>query len=177
MYTIDGEDALRILDDVPQSSVGAPLPLILSNEGNVVVAYYEQIPQPDWGEPRSVRVVDYETSAEPTTIVAFRHCRAMYFGAPNDEAFAGHPLAARGLHPYSAVEVLRSSWIRQLERMNSVHPYHRPEVFAALHHYILAFHDSTFECVTQAYEVSSLNEKGATFHALPAMLAKLRERA
>ena len=41
MYTIDHEDALRTLDDLPRSSIGAPLPLILSDEHTAVVAYYE----------------------------------------------------------------------------------------------------------------------------------------
>lgn len=168
MYTVDPQDALRTLDDIPQSSVGAPLPLVLSDEQAAVIAYYEQTP---W-DGRSVRVVEAEASAEPTAIVSFRSCRAMYFGAPNDEAFAGHPLAGRGLRPYAAVEVLGSSWIRQLERMNSVHPHHRPEAFGSLHHYILTFHDSTFECVALGYKVFS--ESGPLHQAVPAMLRHLR---
>ena len=51
------------------------------------------------------------------------------FGPPNDEAFDGHPLARRGLRPYGAFEVTHSSWIRQLEQMNSVHPHHSPPLF------------------------------------------------
>jgi hypothetical protein len=173
MYTIDHEDALRTLDDLPRSSIGAPLPLILSDEHTAVVAYYEDAREPTW-DGRTIRIVDAETSAEPTAIVSFHRCRAIYFGAPNDEAFAGHPLAGRGLRPYSAVEVLHSSWIRQLERMNSVHPYHRQEAFASLHHYVLSFHDSTFECVARGYEVSS--RRGPIHHVIPVMLEKLRER-
>lgn len=170
MYTIDRDDTVRTLDDIPQSSTGAPIPLVLSDENTAVIAYYEQ---PPW-DGKSVRVVDAETSDEPTAIVSFRSVRAMYFGAPNDEAFAGHPLARRGLRPYSAAEVLHSSWIRQLERMNSVHPHHQPGAFATLHHYILAFHDSIFECVARGYEVSC--QRGAIHHAIPAMLARLRQR-
>ncbi|MFZ0421744.1 MAG: hypothetical protein WAL80_02575 [Xanthobacteraceae bacterium] len=98
MYTIDRDDTVRTLDDIPQSSTGAPIPLVLSDENTAVIAYYEQ---PPW-DGKSVRVVDAETSDEPTAIVSFRSVRAMYFGAPNDEAFAGHPLARRGLRPYSA---------------------------------------------------------------------------
>ncbi len=73
------------------------------------------------------------------------------FGPPNDEAFAGHPLASRGLQPYGAFEVLASSWIRQLERMNAVHRHHDPEDFAVYRHIVLAFHDSTFECIAEGY--------------------------
>ena len=86
--------------------------------------------------------------------------RSFMFGAPNDEAFAGHPLASRGLHPYGAFEVRSSSWIRQLERMNSVHPFHKPERFQRLKHFVFAFHDSTFECVAESYAISNYEGSG-----------------
>jgi hypothetical protein len=91
---------------------------------------------------------------EPIAIVCFHGCRAHIFGPPNDEAFYGHPLASRGLRPYSVYRVEHSSWIRKLERMNSVHPNHRPEVFWNCQHLIFAFHDSTFECVCDRFDVS-----------------------
>ena len=56
------------------------------------------------------------------------------FGPPNDEAFSGHPLASRGLHPYGAFKIENSSWIRHLEKMNSVHPNHHPERYFKLQH-------------------------------------------
>ena len=74
------------------------------------------------------------------------------FGPPNDEAIEGHPLASQGLSIYSVNEVANSSWIHSLERMNSVHPYHRPEKFAKYRHYIFVFQDSTFECVASGFE-------------------------
>lgn len=151
MYVIDGFDRVELLDDLPQSSVGAPCPLVLGDEYTTVVAYYVESPEPDWTGER-VRVVEPEESAEPAALVRFRGVCAAMFGPPNDEAFHGHPLAGRGLRPYSAAEVHESSWIRTLERMNSVHPDHQPEQYAQLHHFILAFHDSTFECVASGYD-------------------------
>ena len=44
----------------------------------------------------------------------WRLCRSIYA----DEAFSGHPLAERGLQPYSTFEVLDSSWIRGLMKRN-----------------------------------------------------------
>ncbi len=38
--------------------------------------------------------------------------------------------------------------------MNSLHPYHRPERFARYKHFILSFHDTTFECLAEAFSVS-----------------------
>ena len=49
-----------------------------------------------------------------------------------------------------------SSWVRALERMNAVHPHHRPETFASLVHLVFAFRDSTFECVVESYEVETV---------------------
>jgi hypothetical protein len=33
-----------------------------------------------------------------------------------------------------------------------VHAQHRPEQYAQLRHVVLAFHDSTFECVAKSYD-------------------------
>ena len=56
------------------------------------------------------------------------------------------------LEPYGAFEIKHSSWIRQLERMNSVHPHHSPEPFEWLRHYVLSFRDTTFECVAHGFD-------------------------
>jgi len=152
MYEIDDKDKVVPLKDVPQSSVGAPLPLVVADEDQVVLAYYLQAKRPGW-DGRSVRIVDPLTSEEPVALVRFNSCSAHMFGPPNDEAFAGHPLAGRGLHPYGVFQIDNSSWIRKLERMNSVHSQHNPERFWKLQHLIFLFHDSTFECVCRDFEI------------------------
>lgn len=142
MYTVDGRDRVVSLEDVPQSCVGAPMPVVFSDEYSAIVVYITR----DAACP----------GVDDNAFVAFRHRYALMAGPPNDEAFAGHPLAARGLRPYGAFRVEDSSWIRQLERMNAVHPHHDPERFWDLTHYILSFHDSTVECVAGDYTVSVL---------------------
>lgn len=155
MYSVDERDQVAELTDLPQSSVGAPCPLILASEQDLLIAFFLQDAPQGW-DGTEVRVVGAD-SVEPAALVRFYSVYASMFGPPNDEAFSGHPLARRGLHPYGAFEVAGSSWIRQLERMNSVHPYHRPESFREWRHFVLAFHDSTFECVAKGYscQVSS----------------------
>ena len=37
--------------------------------------------------------------------------------------------------------------------MNSVHEYHRAEEFFKLRHLVFAFHDTTFECVCDGFDV------------------------
>jgi hypothetical protein len=93
------------------------------------------------------------------------------FGPPNDEAFHGHPLAERGLHPYGAFRIVNSSWIRTLERMNSVHPHHRPEVFWKRQHFVFAFHDSTFECICNEFDVAKM--RGSIAGVIPDMIGLL----
>lgn len=171
MYEVDNRDEVRELAGVPQSSTGAPLPLIISDENRVVLAYYVHERDPEW-DGRTVRVVGPSAASEPLAIVRFTLCYAHMFGPPNDEAFSGHPLASRGLRPYGAYEVRHSSWIRRLERMNSVHDGHRPETFRNHRHLIFAFHDSTFECVCDGFDVRM--GRGSIGDAVPEMLTLLQ---
>lgn len=170
MYSVDNHDKVTGLENVPQSSVGAPLPILLSDEYKTLLAYVvESIPE-DW-DGTSVRVVDHTSSGELVALIEFRLCHSIMFGSPNDEAFDGHPLASRGLEPYGAFLIENSSWVRQLERMNSVHPNHRAERFARLNHYVFAFHDSTFECVAEGFETSL--HRGSLLDGLRVMQERL----
>jgi hypothetical protein len=153
MYDVDDKDHVNELEGMPQSSVGAPLPFVVSDEYQLVLAYLMQETPVGW-DGTSVRIVGPTSDGEPIALVKFEPCYAYMFGPPNDEAFDGHPLAKRGLHPYGAFEIKHSSWIRRLERMNSVHPSHRPERFWEMRHLVFAFHDSTLECMCDRLEIT-----------------------
>ena len=159
------------LSDVPQCNSGAPLPVVVADEGNLVLAYVVNEPDPNWDGT-------YATAIDPSTpgllfaIVTFQHPRAHFSGPPNDEAFSGHPLHARGLRPYAAFEVENSSWVRALEHMNRVHPNHSPRLFTDLKHFIFAFHDSVFECIARGYSVTLHRCSRHAIHSL--MLEHLR---
>jgi hypothetical protein len=122
----------------------------VASEHFLAVVYFVEDTPAGW-DGSTVRVVGPDSENEHAAVVRFSRPYASMFGPPNDEAFSGHPLSGRGLHPYSAFEVHHSSWIRALERMNAVHPLHRPDHFAAFRHFVLALHDTTFECVAQSY--------------------------
>ena len=171
MYPVDERVKVIELEGVPQSSVGATLPLVLSDEFKILLAYIVQDTPPYW-DGSHVRVIDPSTSGEPLALVEFSAYSSFMFGAPNDEAFAGHPLATRGLHPYGAFQIENSSWIRQLEQMNSVHPYHKHERFERLKHFVFAFHDSTFECVATDFTVSE--HEGSLESLLHVMRSRLQ---
>lgn len=132
---------------MPQSSVGAPNPVVMSNESKTLVAYYIQDNE-----------IDFGNEFEPIAIISFEKCLSTMFGPPNDEAFSGHPLYSRGLKPYSSFIIENSSWLRNLIEMNSVHPYHNEKDFKHYKHYVLSFHDSTFECIAENFSVEIVND-------------------
>ena len=149
MYSVDERDKVIEIRTVPQSSVGAPMPIILSDEHRLLLAYIIQAPSDS-----SLDSIVQQAEGEDFALIEFQRYRSFMFGSPNDEAFSGHPLASRGLHPYACFQIEASSWIRQLERMNSVSFRHDPTRFARYNHYVFAFHDSTFECVAENFIVS-----------------------
>jgi hypothetical protein len=134
------------------------------------LGYIASEPHPNW-DGSYTNTAGNDTEDNLIAIVRFHHPIASLFGPPSDEAFKGHPLSARGLEPYSAMEVKSSSWIRRLERMNSVHPNHRPMHFRTYRHFVFAFHDSTFECVAKDLDVTLL--RGSMNGALERMSAML----
>lgn len=171
MYEIDALDRAIELLEVPQSDVGAPLPLLLSDEHRLLLAYIVSEPDPAW-DGTSVAIVSPASQGLSIAILDFHRPYAQMFGPPNDEAFGGHPLAARGLSPYAAFEVEHSSWIRKHERMNSVHPRHDRERFLARkRHFVFAFHDSTFECVAEGFSVNII--RGSMQSAATCMIEML----
>jgi hypothetical protein len=153
-YTPDARDRVVPIAGAPQPDVGAPLPVVLANEYRLVLVYLLQNTPEGWDGTQAPRIVSPESEDVPVAVVEFQRPHAHLFGPPNDEAFSGHPLSGRGLSPYGAYVIEGSSWIRALERMNSVHEHHDPGRFWKLTHYVFAFHDSTFECVADEFSVS-----------------------
>jgi hypothetical protein len=115
----------------------------------------------DWPQPATVsepRVLAddttlslmYSTGGDRYAVVRFPLCTYFAFGAPNDEALGGHPLARVGLRHYSVHEVHGSALVGELERRNSVHPRHDPASYLGRRHFVFTFQDSTLECVVPA---------------------------
>jgi hypothetical protein len=103
MYTPDGKDIVMSCNIAPAQSAGSPLPIVVATDTTLLLCY--------------------ETAPENAEIAAVGFARpiAHYFGSPNDEALAGHPLASKGL----------SSWMRSLSDMNRVHCRHDPNRYAS----------------------------------------------
>lgn len=172
MYQVDELDTVVELKTAPQSDVGAPLPLVIADDYRLILEYLVSDPDPNW-DGTYVNMVSTDTDGT-VAMVRFRRPYAHFLGAPNDEAFAGHPLASRGLEPYGVFEIRHSSWIRQLERMNAVHPNHdRDRFMESRRHFVFAFHDTTFECVAEGFDVSA--HQGSILSSIERVVALLEE--
>lgn len=149
MYEVDDQDVVVPLSDIPAASPGAPEPVVLADEGSAVVAYYASDSPNGATEPADL-------GDEEVIVLRFHEVHSLMFGVPNDEALSGHPLADRGLTPYGAFRIEGSSWIRRLERMNAVHARHSAGAYSSLFHFIVTFHDSTFECVCGSAPIATV---------------------
>ena len=88
MYDVDERDIVTPLEGVPRCDPGAPVPMVVAAEGTAVVAYYGSLAV-DWATARP-----RDVPKEEVVLLQFSGVRDLMFGAPNDEALDGHPLAA-----------------------------------------------------------------------------------
>lgn len=134
---------------------GAPLPYLLQNDYRTFLAFFLHTVDPNWdGTYVNVRNPSGELS-EKLALVEFERCVCTKMGTPNDEVLHGHPLYGKGLAGYEAMAVENSNWLKELEEINSVHDAYNRESWRGLKHYILPFHDSTFECVARGFKVET----------------------
>jgi hypothetical protein len=114
-----------------------PAPVLVQTEGDAWLIF-----APHFDDPNSDPVVFH-----------WIDCWGALLGTPNDEARSGHPLWRHGLRDSLwAGEVANSPWIADLEQRDRVHPRHDPSRFEGLRHFILKFHDSTFEAIARGVE-------------------------
>lgn len=121
--------------------IGAPLPTLLQSDQKTLLFFL----LPDAND--HIGKIDFDW------------CWSTSFGAPSDETFEGHPLHGSGFEPYNAMEVVGSSWISELRKIDSVHRSHDPTAYGSAKHFIFPFHDTTFECVARSFTVSRVQGK------------------
>lgn len=138
---------LSKIETIFSMDVGAPEPIILSSEHKLLLLFYyskdiEQISK----FPTQRDSVNDEGVVE----VNFSKSIIYKFGYPNDEVLSAHPLYKLGLSYYDIFEVVGSSWIKEIEEMNTRHPLHFSKSYKLYKHYIVTFKGSTFECLAEA---------------------------
>jgi hypothetical protein len=147
-----GQPTAVVIDWPAPWDIGAPLPHVFMNGRRTLLAYYVRQPNPTW-DGTTARVVDPSKTEAQIAIVEFLHCTSARFGAPNDDALDGHPLHKHGLEAYRTHVVENSEWTAELQRIDGIDPRHRPESWQRKKHYLLTFHDNTFEAVAESFKV------------------------
>lgn len=100
-----------------------------------------------------------------TAVLEFAGCHLTRFGSPNDEGRPEHALYPKGLAAvaYAVCEVEHSSWARaEMERARRSAERIWGDRFARMYaghqwttrHFLVAFHDSTFECLADDVRVT-----------------------
>lgn len=147
------EDERVIRLDLPWiPDPGAPLPVTWQDDSRALVAYYTAASAP----------------GGPLAIVEFEGTLCSMFGYPNDEALGGHPLFHLGLGYYGIFEVLGSSWLDELREQNlrvfpsaTWWPNSPRSAWGPARHFVITFHDSTFECLARGIHGSFTAEQPA----------------
>lgn len=134
---------------------GAPMPHLMVSDTKALLAFFLSEPDPAWDGSYVTIKSPGDEQPQPLGLVEFEHCISTKLGTPNDEVFEGHPLNGKGLEAYGAQRVVNSRWLKELEKINSVHRMYRPEFWTDRNHYIFWFHDSTFECVARSFKVET----------------------
>jgi hypothetical protein len=135
--------------------VGAPMPHLIVNDHRALLGFLLREPDPNWDGTYVTIKSPSDAQPEPLALVEFERCISARLGAPNDEVFSGHPLHGKGLEGYTAQRVVNSRWLKEIEKINSVHTMYRPESWRDLNHFVFWFHDSTFECIARSYKVET----------------------
>jgi hypothetical protein len=148
-----GEEYAEPIEFPVMWSAGAPLPHLFVNDDRALLAFLLSEPDPAWDGTYSTAKSPAASEPQPLALVEFESCASAKIGSPNDEVFSGHPLEGKGLEAYAAQRVVNSRWLKEIERINSVHPMHRPSLWRDLQHFIFWFHDSTFECLAKSFTV------------------------
>jgi len=131
---------------------GAPVPVVLSNEYKLCLLYYYQKPNIDGLYSDFPRERNNKED-RGIGVITIKNQLIFKFGYPNSEALQGHPYYNLGLEAYKLFEVVGSDWVKHIEQRNRVHPFHNPIRYMMNKHFLIAFEDSTFECVALGMEI------------------------
>lgn len=146
------ETAIPIKTSYPLD-VGAPCPHVISNGYKTYLIYYIGTGNSNWNETEvDVKIIDSK-SDDFVALVSFNWCYSFRFGGINDEVLNGHPLYEHGLEAYEMHLIENSSWIKDQQKINSVHTNFSQKRWNQRKHYIFTFHDDIFECIANDYKI------------------------
>ncbi|MEM8945461.1 MAG: hypothetical protein AAGD11_09770 [Planctomycetota bacterium] len=171
MYSVGSDERLLEIEKIPACDIGAPLPSVVATEHYTALCYIAKQPPPEGWHGQYTNLVSHDSPDSPVILVEFRICADTRFGwFPDENTCGNHPLSPKGLQPYSAYEVANSSWVKELARLEAGN---RDRSLLSMHHYVLTFHDTTFECVADSFAVRT--HMGSVQDALANIVASLDE--
>ena len=134
---------LKKLFDIPEPEMGAPQPFVLASEYSLSICYHQAKASFYQGEI----VTDDAIKGKPdlVSILRFKYPQIFKFGNPNEDEQPLHPLAEIGLMDFYAFEVEESNWANRSLAGEYINK-----------HFIILFHDSTFEIVADSYSMRSI---------------------
>jgi hypothetical protein len=154
LYRVNNDQVVE-LAKLPKPESGAPSPQVFATEHTIWLTYFISESDP-WYEKKYSKIwsdSDEECKEDCFAVVQFKTAHIHMFGGPSEETIVGHPLAERGLESFRIGENINSTWINELEEMDSF-GHSRPACgFLGARHFIFAFHDSMFECVAKDLKV------------------------
>ncbi|MBL4786492.1 MAG: hypothetical protein JKY49_13820 [Cohaesibacteraceae bacterium] len=127
------------------------MPGIISTEHEVVLYYQLNDTPPEWDGSYTTQIDSH--TERLTAIVKWVRCYQHMFGSGGEYVAHRHPLAERGFGPFGNFEVTNSSWKQTHIEMNKGHYDFFPGMYDDLRHFLLPFHDSTFECLAKGFEI------------------------
>lgn len=119
------------INNIFQMDTGAAMPSVISNDSELLVLFF-----------------DNSDSKDNCIVLRFAQFLSFKFGLPNDEALNLHKYFHLGLKPYSFFELQDSDWFNEINIFNNW-DVNRWEDYK---HYIITFHDNTFECIAKNFE-------------------------
>ncbi|MFC5048421.1 hypothetical protein ACFSTE_13780 [Aquimarina hainanensis] len=147
------EEHADVMDFPVAWDVGAPLPHLFMNDHKAYLLFYVKSVDPNWDGTYTTIVDTASDKATSLALVEFIHCTSAKLGAPNDEVFEGHPLYGKGLELYAPLQIINSSWVKEIKEINSIHTNHNPENWKNAKHFFFGFHDNVFECIADSFKV------------------------
>jgi hypothetical protein len=148
-----GEPVCVPVDWRPAWDIGAPCPHVVSSGGRTFLIYLaNETETRGVGAFTSARMIQ-PASEQPEllALIELKGCYGHRFGGPNDEVISGHPFYGRGLRAYRAHIIENSPWLATERKTNSVHRGFRADRWERINHYLLCFHDDTFEFLAEGW--------------------------
>lgn len=140
------------IKDVFQMDCGAPSPLIMSSDRDLILLFLPDLYEED-GHPQEFDVRDLTL----TIALKFKYCMKYSFGTPSNELLYYHPYRKMGIESCAFYEVKDSPMIEELRNLAKNHQYYSDNSWKEYKHFVITFHDDMFECIAKSYAVRMTN--------------------